>query len=154
MGIILVLVISFLALIPIICSMLTVIIIGLISVNAIKSKILKILMAVAVLFCICTILMNIKHEKPDDVYVKMNEINAEQGLIGLSEEEVITLLGEPEGIDNEENETTFTYDGGRIGKGLFFFNRAILFDCYYVYDLEVVFNENDEDEYTKMRCLP
>ena len=138
----------------IVSAIIATIIIGIIKTKAIKSKIVKTLIVLSIVFFICFILINIKKEKPNDLYLKMNEINVEQSLIGLSKEEVVSFLGEPEEKENEDENTIFTYNAGSIGKGLFFFNEAILFDCYYAYDFEVVFNENNQVESTNMRCIP
>ena len=137
----------------IICSVLAVGIIEIINTKAIKSKKHKILIVLTILFCVCMILMNIKKEKPNDLYVKMNEINVEHKLIGLLEEEVIELLGTPNEYNEKDNEF-FRYNAGYIGKGLYFFNRAIFFDCYDVYVLEVFFNENNEVTSTTMHIIP
>lgn len=46
-----------------------------------------------------------KFEKPNELYIKMQEFNNNQSLVGLSKEEVIEILGEPESEYNtEENE--------------------------------------------------
>ena len=43
-----------------------------------------------------------KFEKPNELYIKMQEFNNNQSLVGLSKEEVIELLGEPESEYNTE----------------------------------------------------
>lgn len=134
--------------------MVAAIIIGVIDTKAIKSKKVKVLIVVVILLCIGIISMNIKEEKPDDLYLEMKEIEDEERLIGLSEEEVIILLGKPQEKDIEENNITYTYDAGTIGKGLFLFKKAIFFDCYYAYDLEVFFDGSGKVTSTVMRCIP
>lgn len=70
---------------------------------------------------------------PDKLYAEMNEINDNQTLIGLSKEQVVELLGEP---NRKEDEDVYYYDAGKITNYLFFGERDF-------YDLRVVFDEND-----------
>ena len=84
----------------------------------------------------------------------MSEINDSQELIGLSEEEVVALLGEPKNEYSEENNTIFRYNAGNIGKGLYIFNKTILFDSYDSYVLEVSFNEDNRVESTILQYVP
>ena len=74
-----------------------------------------------------------KSAEPDKLYVKMNKINDEQSLIGLSKEQVIERLGKPYG---KEEQDVYYYDAGKI-TNYFFFGES---DSY---TLKVFFNEND-----------
>ena len=81
----------------------------------------------------------------------MNEMVDNKRLIGLSEDEVIELLGEPRykyiGIDNPQN---YTYSAGTTSKKHFWsseYNRK-------VYDLNIVFDENDKVEYVHIKESP
>lgn len=151
MGIIFVLGMLLLTILPyIICGILVGIVIWLIKTKFIKSTILKILIIISILFGICILLYNIKDESPNDLYVEMKEIVDNQSLIGLSKEQVVILLGEPV----NEYKNSYRYNAGHIGKGLFVFNKAILFDCYVDYALYVDFDENDKVEITSIQCVP
>ena len=134
------------------CAILAAIIIGIKNTNLIKSKKMKILIVVVIVLCVCIILINFKKEKPSELYIEMSEINDSRKLIGLSEEEVIVLLGKPE--YDEENNTIFRYNAGNIGKGLYLFNKDIFFDSYDIYVLEVFFNENNKVESTILQYVP
>ena len=136
----------------IMCAILAAIIIGIKNTNLIKSKKMKILIVVVIVLCVCIILINFKKEKPSELYIEMSEINDSRKLIGLSEEEVIVLLGKPE--YDEENNTIFRYNAGNIGKGLYLFNKDIFFDSYDIYVLEVFFNENNKVESTILQYVP
>lgn len=115
---------------------------------------MKILIVVVIVLCVCIILINFKKEKPSELYIEMSEINDSRKLIGLSEEEVIVLLGKPEYEYDEENNTIFRYNAGNIGKGLYLFNKDIFFDSYDIYVLEVFFNENNKVESTILQYVP
>lgn len=72
-------------------------------------------------------------EKPDKVYTKMKELNDSEKLIGLSKEEVIKLLGEPQ---KNSRENLYIYDAGTLTNYLFLGERDF-------YDLFIWFDEND-----------
>ena len=138
----------------IMCLILTIVIIGIINTKSIKNKKSKILTITIILLCIFIVLINIKDEKPNELYIEMSEINNNQELIDLSKEEVVELLGIPKYEYNEEDCTIFRYNAGNIGKGIYFFNKAIFFDCYDVYVLEVVFNEDNKVKSTSIQYVP
>ncbi len=138
----------------IMCVILAVIIICLIQTKLIKSNAIKILIIISILLCVYMILSNIKDERPNDLYVEMKEINDNQSLIGLSKEQVVIMLGKPVHEYNSDDNTIYRYDAGNIGKGLFFGNKAILFDSYDGYELNVVFNENDRVKSTSIQFVP
>ena len=50
---------------------------------------------ISVLFILNPVMQYLS-EKPDKVYTEMKELNDSEKLIGLSKEEVIELLGEPQ----------------------------------------------------------
>ncbi len=72
-------------------------------------------------------------EKPDKVYTKMKELNDSEKLIGLSKEEVIELLGEPQ---KNSRENLYIYDAGTLTNYLFLGEKEF-------YDLFIWFDEND-----------
>ena len=90
MGFVFVLILLIIISIPyIICSVLAVGIIEIINTKGIKSKVIKILMIIIILSCICILLFNFKEERPDNLCTEMNEINDNQSLIGMSKEHLI-----------------------------------------------------------------
>ena len=56
-------------------------------------------------------------EKPDEIYTKMKELNDSEKLIGLSKEQVVELLGEPQ---KNSRDDLYTYDAGTLTNYLFF----------------------------------
>lgn len=88
------------------------------------------------------------YEIPDDVYIKMQEINDNKSLIGLSEEEVVGLLGEPryQYIDGE-NKQNYVYNAGITVK------KRLLGNSYgrKVYDFLIDFDENNKVYYTYIK---
>lgn len=106
-------------------------------------KIKILIYAIVLIFCV-VISRNLGYSfmlyisaKPDKVYVKMNEINDNQNLIGLSKEEVIELLGKPKYERNSENRITYIYDAGKITN--YFFLGEMEF-----YELIIVLDENNK----------
>lgn len=86
---------------------------------------------------------------PNDLYIKRNEINDNKTLIGLSEEEVIELLGEPK-FKSEGGRKTYTYSAGTTVK------KSILVGEYQprYYDLQINFDENNKVNYTGIMQIP
>lgn len=113
----------------------------------INSKGIIALVVFGVLICIIANWYN-NNEYPDDVYIKMNEINDNKTLIGLSEEEVIELLGKPryEYIDGE-HQNNYTYNAGTTTRKSIFGNEYGV----KVYDLQIDFDENGKVEYTHIK---
>lgn len=78
---------------------------------------------ILIIICIAIILrgffyvvirVNIKNEKPDDLYIKMSEINDSQTLIGLLPEEVVELIGKPEYESKDiSGEKLYNYYAGK-----------------------------------------
>ncbi len=132
-------------------SIVVTIIIGLIFLIKTKriSNTFKIIIIALTLFCVFILFYN--YEIISDSYIEMNEMVDNKRLIGLSEEEVIELLGEPQykyiGIDNTQN---YTYSAGTISKKHFWsseYNRKI-------YNLNIDFDENDKVEYVHIKECP
>lgn len=127
------------------------IIIGLIFIIKTKliSKTFKIIIIAFTLFC--AFILFYDYEIISDSYIEMNEMVDNKRLIGLSEEEVIELLGEPIyeyiGIDNNQN---YTYSAGTTSKKHFWsreYNRK-------VYNLEIDFDKNGKVEYVYVKECP
>lgn len=99
---------------------------------------------IVIFFCVLIYVVKIgtnNKEIPNDIYIKMSEINDNETLIGLSKEEVIKLLGEPidKFVDEHhlKNHTYYTYVAGHTFK-LFLGNA---YGKKY-YALKVLFDEN------------
>lgn len=117
--------------------------------------VISIVMVTVIGLCvlICSLEKSDKKEIPDDLYIKTSEINDTKSLIGLSEEEVIELLGKP--IDrlvdktHLKNYTYYTYDGGYTYK-------SFLGNTYGKkwYDFIVLLDENGTVKYTYMKECP
>ena len=95
---------------------------------------------------ICSIINVWKVENEEhysEGYIRMTELNDNKSLIGLSEKEVIELLGEPryKDIDNRPQFkcTYYTYGAGVT------FKKTILGNTYdrKYYQFEIIFDEND-----------
>lgn len=102
-----------------------------------------------VLFCgLIFVQDNILHS--DDLYKQMNEINDNKTLIGLSEEEVIELLGEPIIKSDERGIKSYTYSAGTTVK------KNILVGEYQTryYDLQMRFDENNKVKSTGIQQIP
>ena len=104
-----------------------------------KDKNLKILIyAIIIILCIIVCknlgypVMQYLSEKPDEIYTKMKELNDSEKLIGLSKEQVVELLGEPQ---KNSRDDLYTYDAGTLTNYLFFGERES-------YDLFIRFDEN------------
>ena len=78
--------------------------------------------------------------KPDKVYTRMKEMNDSERLLGLSKDEVVTLLGEPL---HKSTDNPYIYDAGKITNYLFFGEREF-------YDFFVWFDENDRVKSTSI----
>ena len=91
---------------------------------------------------------NIEVETADSLYIKMNEINNKQSLIGLSKEEVVELLGKPRyEYNDKENKKVYKFSAGKIIKKSFLGN----IDGQRYYELRVFFDENDKVEHTYIK---
>lgn len=104
------------------------------------SKSLKAILLVIISICICVMLSNYRNETIDEKYIKINEIVNNESLIGLPEEKVVELLGEPgrKSTDTRVGFTFYEYDAGTI------FEEWFWGKCYQTkyYRLNIVFDEN------------
>ena len=92
-----------------------------------------------------------KFEKPNELYIKMQEFNNNQSLVGQSKEEVIEILGEPESEYNtEENEKEYSYYAGSMRKEWYFGK------CYTTehYEINIYFDEDEKVKYTNIKIIP
>lgn len=102
-----------------------------------------------VLFCgLIFVQDNILHS--DDLYKQMNEINDNKSLIGLSEIEVIELLGESKFKSDKRGGKSYTYSAGTTVK------KNILVGEYQTryYDLQISFEENNKVKSTGIQQIP
>ena len=122
----------------IIGGILSAILIGLIR-KKVTEKNKGLIYAVIIIFCVSVGHSTILYlsAKPDKVYTEMKRIN--ERLIGLSKEEVITLLGEP--LHKYDN--FYIYDAGEITNYLLFGGRDF-------YDFFIRFDENDKVKSTEI----
>lgn len=112
------------------------------------SKTFKIIIIAIILLCAFIMLYNYKNETIDNLYIEMKEMVDNKSLIGLSEEEVVELLGEPRYKYNDrENKENYTYSAGKIFKE-WFWGR-----CYSTkyYQLEMDFDERGKVEYVYIK---
>lgn len=104
------------------------------------SKTFKIILLVIISICVCIMLSNYRNETIDEKYIKINEIVNSESLIGLSEEEVVELLGEPsdKSTDTRLGFTFYEYGAGTIFEE-WFWGR-----CYQTkyYRLTILFDKN------------
>jgi len=112
-----------------------------------KEKKFKILIyAVIIILCVLVFryvgysFMTYMSAKPDKVYSEMKEINDSEELIGLSKDEVITLLGKPK---ENRDDNLYIYSAGKTTNYFFFGEREF-------YDLFIWFDENDRVKSTKI----
>lgn len=114
-------------------------------------KFLKFFVIIIILIFVCIISIGHNKEYPDDMYIKMTEVNNNKTLIGLSEEEVIKLLGKPndEYIDIENQNNYIYYAGSTVKKSLFTGEYG-----QKVYELLIDFDEDGNVDYTYMKECP
>lgn len=120
-------------------------------------KILKIMgISTIVLFVLLSVLIFVqsfvldKILYPNNLYIERNEINDNKTLIGLSEEEVIDLLGEPKFKSDERGVKSYTYSAGMTVKKSIFVGE---YQTRY-YDLQINFDENNKVNYTGIMQIP
>lgn len=112
------------------------------------SKTFKIIIIAIILFCVFIMLDNYENETIDNLYIEMNEMVDNKSLIGLSEEVVVELLGEPRyKYTDRENKENYTYSAGKVFKEWFWGK------CYSTkyYQLEIEFDENGKVEYAYVK---
>ncbi len=128
-----------------------IIIIWTIITKKIASKILKILIIMVVLLYGTIIIGSFKTEKPNDLYTEIKKMNDDQSLIGLSSEEVINLLGEPESeYNSEEDGKKYVYSAGNILKESYW-GYSYSHEYYKFY---IFFDENDKVKDTSIKMIP
>lgn len=88
-------------------------------------------------------------DKPSENYSKMQQINANKSIIGLSKEEVENKLGKPGKIRKTEN--IYLYNAGTLFRDVTFVNHYGLWAKTYYYALFVNFDENDIVESTSLK---
>lgn len=120
-------------------------------------KILKIIgksiVAIFALLCVLIFVQSFVLDKilyPNNLYIERNEINDNKTLIGLSEEEVIELLGEPKFKSDERGVKSYTYSAGTTVK------KSIFVGNYQrrSYDLHLTFDENNKVKSTVIQQIP
>lgn len=128
------------------------IIIWTITTKKIASKTLKTIIIMVVLLYGTVAIGSFKSETPDNTYTRIKEINDSQSLIGLSSEEVINLLGEPEDEYNsgENNNKRYVYSAGNIFKESYW-GYSYSHDYY---EFRISFDENDKVENTSIKLIP
>ena len=126
------------------------IIIWTITTKKIASKTLKTIIIMVVLLYGTIIIGGFKSETPDNTYARIKEINDSQSLIGLSSEEVINLLGEPEDEYNSGENKQYVYSAGNIFKESYW---GFSYSHDY-YEFRISFDENDKVENTSMKLIP
>lgn len=102
-----------------------------------KNKIFIYTIITIVCITLCTNIgypfMQYLSEKPDEVYAKMKELSDSEKLVGLSREEVVELLGEPQ---KNSRDNLYIYDAGTLTNYLLLGERES-------YDLFIWFDENN-----------
>lgn len=115
------------------------------------SKTVKIILIVIISVCLCIMISDYSDEIIDEKYITRNEMVDNNSLIGLSEEEVIALLGEPASKNTYQlygkNYTYYDYGAGTIREEWFW---GKYYSTKY-YELNIMFDENGivKDAYVK-----
>lgn len=93
-----------------------------------------------------------ERERFDNLYLKMEEINVNNSLVGLSKGEVVELLGEPMEIYEYSNmdREVYTYSAGNIYVGIIWFDHNIATKKHF-YILSVDFDETGKVKSTSMK---
>lgn len=122
--------------------------IKIVTTKKIASKTLKIIIIMVILLYAMIIMGSFKNVKPDSTYIKIKKIYDNQSLIGLTEEEVIEMLGEPE--DEYNNGKEYNYYAGKLVKESYW--RYSYTTEYY--ELYVSFDENGKVKKVLMKLIP
>ena len=119
-----------------------------------KLKLIGIILIIVIAFFIHIITSEITSEKEqqDEMYIKMNEIDTSNILVGKSEEEVIEQLGKPARIYTYDDKV-YMYSAGKIYKGLIFGHRNF-WNKKESYVLYINFDETNKVKSTSMKYLP
>lgn len=125
--------------------------IKMITTKKIASKTLKTMIIMVILLYATIIMGSFKNVTPDSTYTKIKKIYDNQTLIGLTEEEVIEMLGEPE----------YEYNNQKYGKEYEYYAGKILKESYWgysytteYYELHVSFDENGKVKNTLIKLIP
>lgn len=117
----------------------------------IASKLLKALIIIVALLYGTIIIGGFKNDTPSDLYTEIKEIDDNQSLIGLSSEEVIKLLGEPQNeYESREGKKEYVYSAGNIFKESYWGYSY----THEYYDFYVFFDENNKVVNTSMKLIP
>lgn len=119
-----------------------------ITTKKIASKTLKTLIVIVILLYATIIIGGYQKETSDNTYTKIKEISDNKSLIGLSEEEVVKLLGEPRyQYTDKQNKVNYTYGAGTIRKEWYWG------ECYSTkyYQLEIMFDESGKVKYAYIK---
>lgn len=126
-------------------------IIWIITTKKIASKTLKTLIIIIILLYTTIAIGSFKNKKPDNTYTKIKEIYDDQTLIGLTEEKVIEILGNPEyEYNNEKYGKEYEYYAGKIFKESYW---GYSYTTEY-YELYVQFDENGKVKKVLMKLIP
>ena len=108
---------------------------------------------VAVLIYFLGGIMFKERERPDDLYLKMQEFDENNNLVGLTKQEVIQLLGKRRELDEDTNYMDleyYTFSAGTIYEGIIWGDFNIFTTKHY-YNYSVHFDETDKVESTSLK---
>lgn len=94
-----------------------------------------------------------ERERPDELYLKMQEFNSNNNLVGLTKREVIQLLGKPRELDDDTDYMGldyYTFNAGTIYEGIIWGDFNIFTTKHY-YKYSVYFDETNKVEYTSLK---
>lgn len=119
-----------------------------------KLKWIGIILAIIIGFSIYIIASEVTSGKKqlDEQYIEMHEIDINNSLLGLSEEEIVELLGKPVKIYTY-NDKEYMYNAGHIYEGLIFGHRNF-WTTKHNYVLYISFDETDKVKSTTIQERP
>lgn len=92
-----------------------------------------------------------ERQNPDDLYLEMEQYDDNNSFIGLSKEEVVILLGEPDdSTEYKDNTLHYTYNAGILYEGVIW-GKYNIFTTKHYYDFSIDFDEDGKVESTSMR---
>lgn len=92
-----------------------------------------------------------ERQNPDELYLEMKQYDSNNNLIGLSKEEVVILLGEPDNITEYKGNTLYyTYNAGILYEGVIW-GKHNIFTTKHYYRFSIDFDEDGKVESTSMR---
>ena len=116
-------------------------------------SIIIITVVVAVLIYLLGGFMFKERVRPNDLYIRMQEFDANNNLVGLSKKEVIQLLGKPKELDEDISYMDldyYTFNAGIIYEGIIWGDFNIFTTKHY-YKYSVYFDETDKVESTSLK---